>query len=461
MDRRFESRSGAFGPRAYIALLACAGVALTLGVAALFAASAPSFAAARSYATGRAPCWVALGDLNGDRKPDLATANGVLGVGANTVSVLLNRGDGSFQAKLDYRTGAGPCSVAIGDLNGDGNPDLATANFVADTVSVLLNRGDGGFQATLDYRTGNRPISVAIGDLNGDGNPDLAIANQGGITVSVLLNSGDGSFQAKHDYATGDGPNSVAIGDLNGDGTLDLVTANEFAAGVSVLLNSGGGSFRAKRDYRTGQNPNSVAIGDLNGDGTPDLATANVGDKEGFADAVSVLANRGDGTFRANRDYRTGRVPLSVAIGDLNRDGKPDLVTSNFGPSTVSVLANRGDGSFQAKLDYRTGHTPYSVAMGDLNGDGKPDLATANSVANTVSVLVNTPGLCTVQDVFRQTLPAAKRTIARANCRVGKIRRAYSKIVPRGRVISQKPKPGTVLPTPGKVNLIISRGRKR
>src|SRR6266545_553989 len=326
----------------------------SLGVAALFASSAPSFAVARNYPAGREPASVATGDLNGDGKPDLATANGI----ANTVSVLLNKGDGSFQAKLNYQTGREPASVAIGDLNGDGKPDLATANAnAAGTASVLLNKGDGSFQAKLDYRTGPVPFSVAIGDLNGDGKPDLATAN-----------------------------------------------------GVD-------------------------------------------------ANTVSVLANKGDGSFQARRDYRTGRSPVSVAIGDLNGDGKPDLATANFDMSTVSVLLNRGDGSFPPKLDYGTGRGPTSVAIADLNGDGKPDLATANfNLAGTVSVLLNTPGLCTVQDVWGKTLPAAKRTIVRANCRVGKIRRAYSRLK-KGCVISEKPKPGTVLPNGAKVNLVVSRGR--
>ena len=116
--------------------------------------------------------------------------------------------------------------------------------------------------------------------------------------------------------------------------------------------------------------------------------------------------------------------------------------------------------SFAPARSYATGRPPNSVAIGDLNGDGKPDLTAANSLSNTVSVLLNTPGLCTVQDVFRQTLLAAKRTIAYANCRVGKIRRSYSKRVKKGRVISQKPEFGVVLPGGGKVNLVVSLGRR-
>jgi hypothetical protein len=215
------------------------GLALIIGVAALFAASAPSFVRARSYATGRTPVSIAIGDLNGDGKRDLATTN----YDTYTVSVLLNRGDGSFRAKHDFRVDFSPASVAIGDLSGDGKPDLATANEDTDTVSVLLNRGNGSFAAKRDYGTGHGRVSVAIGDLNGDRKPDLATANGGGIgnTVSVLLNRGDGSFQAKLDYETDIEPSSVAIGDLNGDFKPDLATANSSVVvgqpdTVSVLL---------------------------------------------------------------------------------------------------------------------------------------------------------------------------------------------------------------------------------
>jgi hypothetical protein len=424
----------------------------SLGAALLFAGSAPSFARATSYPTGRHPYSLAMGDLNGDGKLDLATANLL----SDTVSVLLNR-DGRFQAKVDYRTGSGPSSVAIGDLNGDGKPDLATGNDGA--VSVLANRGDGTFARHVELEA--RGAGVAIGDLNGDGRPDLATA--GAYAVSVLLNRGGGSFEAEVDYRTGSGPASVAIGDLNGDGRPDLVTANGGDDTISVLFNASDGRFQAKHDYGVGIYPDSVALGDLNGDGKPDLVAAN-----GDESTVSVLLNRGEGRFSEGRYYRTGHWPEEVAIGDLNGDGKPDLATANLTTrdfrsqiaGTVSVLPNRGDGTFHRRIDYGSGRGTSSVAIGDLNSDLKPDLATSNSRASTVSVLINTPGLCTVQDVKGRRLPVAREMIARANCRVEKIRRAESKTVKRGRVISEQPKPGTVLPNRGMVNLVVSRGRR-
>jgi FG-GAP-like repeat/PASTA domain/FG-GAP repeat len=433
------------------ALLAGTSVARGFEGAAESKASLPSFAPAKSYETGRAPWSVAIGDLNGDGKPDLATGN----VRANTVSVLLNRGHGRFAAKRDYRSGSFPHTAAIGDLNGDGKRDLAVANFGAGTVSVLLNAGRT-LRPKRDYTAGDGANSVAIGDLNGDGSPDLVTPNVWAGTVSVLLNKGDGSFRAGRDYATGDETSSVAIGDLNGDGKLDLATANEQST-VVVLLNEGDGSFRTKVEYRTGDGVLAVAIGDMNGDRKPDLATANA-----YERSVSVLLNAGDGSFGAGRDYRTGRAPSSVAIGDLNGDGHRDLATGNAGcrcAGAVSLLLNRGDGSFRAALDYAPGLNPQWIVIGDLNGDGKSDLATANS-PSTVSVLLNSSGLCTVPDVRHVALVVARRAVARARCRLGTVHRVYSLRVKRGRVISQSPKPGTVLPRRGKVTLVISRGRQ-
>ena len=204
------------------------------------------------------------------------------------------------------------------------------------TVSVFVNNGDGTLQPKLDYRPGTFPRSVAIADLNGDGKPDLATANVDDNTASVFLNRGDGGFEPKRDYLAGAALAWVAIGDLNNDGRPDLVTANTGSLRVSVLLNKGDGNFRAPRSYRVGDRPYAVAIGDLNGDRKPDLATA----KQCSDTPVSVFANRGDGSFGERLNYRTGVCPESVAIGDLNGDRQNDLVTANFGGNSVSVLAN-------------------------------------------------------------------------------------------------------------------------
>jgi hypothetical protein len=175
---------------------------------------------------------LAIGDVNGDGHPDLVVAN----VGSNTVSVLLGNGAGGFGAQTTFATGSEPYSVAIGDLNGDGYPDLAVANYASYTVSALLGNGAGGFGAQTTFATGANPYSVAIGDVNGDGRPDLVVANAGSNMVSALLGNGAGGFGAQTTFATGINPYSVAIGDVNGDGRPDLVVANEGSNTVSVLL---------------------------------------------------------------------------------------------------------------------------------------------------------------------------------------------------------------------------------
>ena len=249
------------------------------------------------YNVGYDPISVAIGDLNGDSFLDLAVAYyGGSSKWPNYVSVLLGKGDGRFQNAVNYGEGVydRQTSVAIGDLNGDGNLDLAMVNRYICWVSVLLGRGDGSFGRALKYRIGCSDWTeanawyVSIGDLNGDGDLDLAVAlavrgsNQSD-NVSVLLGNGDGSFQSPVnfgvDFST-DYHSSIAIGDINEDGHLDLVTN-----GVWVLLGNGDGTFQSAVNYEAGYSHGFVA-GDLNGDGDPDLAQANR-----HTENVSILIN--------------------------------------------------------------------------------------------------------------------------------------------------------------------------
>src|SRR5205809_4186120 len=244
-------------------------------------------------------------------------------------------------AKRDFPVGSDSITVAVGDFNGDGVPDLVVANEGCNNVAVLLGNGDGTFRAAQFFPSGTNPISPAVGDFNRDGLPDLAVANYGNNNISVLLGNGDGTFRPAVYFPAGTLPSFVAVGQFNADGILDLAVTNAWSNDVSVLLGNGDGTFQAPRSFAVGSSPLSAAVADINGDGRLDLAVANYGNPSvGDLGSVVVLLGNGDGTFQPALPFTVGTNPESVVVGDFNRDGKLDLAVANFHSNSVSVLIN-------------------------------------------------------------------------------------------------------------------------
>lgn len=375
---------------------------------------ATSFTSAVDFASGTNTFYVSLTDIDGDGKLDMISTNS----GANTFSVFRNISSegsinaSSFDNKVDFNTGSGPFTATIGDIDGDGKQDLAVANMTGNTISVFRNTSTSGtidassFAGMVDFTTGSGPRDIAIGDIDGDGKPDLAVANFYSNTVSVFRNISTsglisaGSFAEKVDFATGNNPHYIAIGDIDGDSKSDLVVTNWGDGTVSVFRNTstsgsiGATSFDVRVNYTVGTEPHSVSIGDIDGDNKADLAVVNAGSSN-----VSLLRNSstpGSITLEAKVDFATGTHPTYIALGNIDGDAKPDLVVANNTSNSVSVLKNTSTNgvidasSFATYVEFNTGIAPSYVAIGDIDGDNKPDLAIANYSSNTVSVLQNT-----------------------------------------------------------------------
>jgi len=359
----------------------------------------PSFFNSSNPGTDLSPYSVVVGDFNGDGIPDLATAD----IGVNNLTVLLGNGDGTFRpAPANPQTGSGPQSLAVGDFNGDGIPDLAVGNYRDNTMTILIGNGDGTFEtpSTGPISFANAQ-SIAVGDFNGDGIQDLAVmagAQAGSFTVDggvvILLGNGDGTFSIAPPggYGTGANPRAIAVGDFNGDGIQDLAVTNNGTSpsdgSVTILLGKGDATFSVAVSPTAGAYPWGIVAGDFNGDGKSDLAVANEYGS-GTNGAVTVLLSNGDGTFTAAANPVAGLSGAGIALGDFNGDGIPDLAVASLLSNAITVMLGDGKGGFASVLaSPTTGDFPLSAAVGDFNGDGLNDVAAANFNSNTVTVLL-------------------------------------------------------------------------
>ncbi len=404
MDRNFGKMRIWFSSLFLVALLAHGQVRPLTGLVqprnanTLHSADIPSVPASNlrfrntDYPTGPVPYGIAAGDFNGDGSLDVVTAdsgNIDYGKANNTVGVLLNKGNGTFEHHVDYTVGNGPTAVVVGDFNGDGKLDLAVWNSSDGTVSILLGNGDGTFQSqkVINLNTPIQADTMAVGDFNGDGKLDLVVTDFINAAVRVLLGNGDGTFQTPVSYPVAARAMNVAVADLRHNGKLDLVVptwAGNSNDSVSVLLGNGDGTFQAAANYSVDSEPGAVVVADFNHDGKLDLGVANICGHDYVlceqTGTVSVLLGKGDGSFRPQTDYGVGRSPFDIATADFNGDGRPDLAVPNGYDSTVTLLFNKGDGTFNAQQTYSAGNQSLGLVAGQFSGGGigSADVVVAN-----------------------------------------------------------------------------------
>ena len=352
---------------------------------------AATFSAAGSpLAVGTNPNSVAAGDFNGDGIPDLAIANEM----SSNITVLLGNRSGGFTAAPNspVAIAGGPVGIAVGDFNGDGYQDLAIANLNGNNVAVLLGNGAGTFAPVpgSPFATGTNPDFVAIADFNGDGIQDLAVSNLNSNNVTVLLGNGAGGFTAASGspISVGTSPQAVAIADFNGDGKLDLAVPN-YSGTVSILLGNGSGGFTAASGspFASGGMSASAVVGDFNGDGIADLAVGTYD-----TSSVAVFLGNGSGGFTAvsGSPFPVGAGRGVIAVADFNGDGIQDLVIANGNANNVTVLLGNGAGKFAAMSGspFPAGTEPVCVTVADFNGDGIEDIAIVNLLSSDLTVLL-------------------------------------------------------------------------
>lgn len=327
-----------------------------------------------------------IGDLDGDGLNDIAVVSLT-----GDLQLFFNRGAGSFErVSLNGLRGAGASTpdLDIGDLNDDGRNDLAVAFTTPNgTVSVLLNLGNRVFSAPVHYNLCGASTGVAIGDLDGDGDRDLADIGECN-RAGILLNSGQGSFVFNGAYGGGVASKSIALADFNGDNFKDIVYLSAGAAGsrsVALLFNNQNGTFGNPVTNYAGDLPSDLTVGDFNNDGGTDIAVANA-----YHSQIIMLFLAPNGTFVGYSELEGGDTPDSIVSSDLNGDGQTDLAATSRNNNNLSVFLNRGNFNFDGPRPFNVGLAPVDVAAGKLDGDDLPDLVAVNQGGGSISVLFST-----------------------------------------------------------------------
>jgi hypothetical protein len=363
-------------------LQVCSALILLNAVTIMSAASL-NFQAPHSITVGL-PTALLAGDFNGDGKTDLFVQGWVA-----PVEVLLANGNGTFRVVTGTNPGIAATSVVVADFNGDGKLDVAIANENApETITVFFGQGNGKFYPTTAV-TAVGAAAMAAGDVNGDGIMDLVIVpfpSEGfNLQVQVLLGKGNGEFQAPKTIASSfEGVFAPTLIDVNNDGILDLVYG--YTNETVTQLGNGDGTFGGPLTFPVPYGPQSLAVADVNGDGKPDILA---GCTVNLQPSLCVGLGNGDGTFTSAGSAAVPNVPGFLAVGDFNEDGHPDVVAigspGDGAASSMTVLLGKGDGSFPTQTNFAwDGAGP--IAVGDWNGDGHADLAVANGVGGTVEI---------------------------------------------------------------------------
>ncbi len=334
-----------------------------------------------------------------------------------------------------YSLAPSPVQVAVADLNGDGNLDLVIAH--NDTtgsgigVGVLTGNGDGTFvyngalpflwEAT--YQTGNPVTGIAVGDLNGDGKPDIVAVNGASNQLSILINNGDGTFPGAPTttLSTGNGPAQATIADVNNDGAPDIVIINTADKTVGVFLGIGGGNFLAMASYPAGLMPVSLAVADLNRDGVPDIAVAGLSTSMPLQSDMQILYGQGAGTFASNfapaadmgdptciggfAGILPNTLVTAIQATDINGDGYPDILVgtngngynffinqsaaSGFANNGLSSCGQGGSGFYFPGADSQYLSTT-GLAAADFTGNNTKNLPLISSGADSTAGFLST-----------------------------------------------------------------------